>query len=63
MKDGKHAGEGLSFVLDATPAIDALHLSNSLDVDSLRVSVIPADELPAKADITVGRISLFREGF
>jgi tyrosinase len=63
MKDGKHAGEGLSFVLDATPVIDALHLSHSLDVDSLRVSVIPADELPKEADITVGRISLFREGF
>jgi tyrosinase len=61
-KDGKHAGEGLTFVLNITPVIDALHLSHSLDVDSLHVSVIPADELPDEADITVGRISLYREG-
>jgi tyrosinase len=63
IKDGQHAGEGLTFILDVTPVIDALHLSHSLDVDSLRVSVIPADELPEKADITIGRISLYREGF
>jgi tyrosinase len=61
--DGQHAGEGLTFVLNVTPVIDALHLSHSLDVDALRVSVIPADELPENADITVGRVSLYREGF
>jgi tyrosinase len=62
-KDGQHAGEGLTFILDVTPVIDSLHLSHALDVESLNVSVIPADELPEKADITVGRISLYREGF
>src|SRR5256714_6115338 len=34
-QDGKDAGEGLTCVLNITPLIDALHLSHSLDVDSL----------------------------
>jgi tyrosinase len=63
MKDGKHAGEGLTFILDATPVIDELHLKEELDVESLDVSVIPSGPLPEKADITVGRISVYREGF
>ena len=63
MKDGQHAGEGLTFILDATPVIDQLHLKNEFDVESLQVSVIPADPLPENADITVGRISIYREGF
>lgn len=63
MKDGQHAGEGLTFVLDMTPVIDELHLKNELDVESLDVSVIPSGPLPEKADITVGRISVYREGF
>lgn len=63
MKDGQHAGEGLTFILDMTPAIDELHLKNELDVESLGISVIPSGPLPEKADITVGRISVYREGF
>lgn len=63
MKDGQHAGEGLTFILDMTPVIDELHLKNELDVESLGVSVIPSGPLPEKVDITVGRISIYREGF
>jgi tyrosinase len=63
MKDGKHAGEGLTFILDVTPIIDQLHLKNELDVESLGISVIPSGPLPEKVDITVGRISVYREGF
>jgi tyrosinase len=63
MKDGPHAGEGLTFILDVTPVIDELHLKNEFDVESLDVSVIPSGPLPEEADITVGRISVYREGF
>ena len=62
-KDGQHGGEGLTFVLDVTPFIDQLHLGKALDVDSLRVNVVPDRPLPDKTEITVGRISLYRQEF
>jgi tyrosinase len=62
-KDGQHGGEGLTFVLDFTPLIDQLHLANALDVDSLRVNVVPDRPLPDKTEVTVGRISLYRQEF
>lgn len=63
LKDGQHAGEGLSFILDITPIVDRLHLDKTLDADTLQVSIVPSRKLPEKADITVGRISVFREGY
>jgi tyrosinase len=61
-EDGKHGGGGLSFVLDITNIIDALHLSNALDVDSLNVTIVPHRAVPEQAQITVGRISIYRQG-
>lgn len=61
-KDDKHAGQGLSFVLDITKIIDALHLKNALDVDSLNVRIVPRRAIPDQADITVGRVSIYRRG-
>jgi tyrosinase len=61
VKDGDHGGEGLTFLLDVTRIIDSLHLAKTLDVASLRVSLVPSRALSAKADITVGRISLYRQ--
>jgi tyrosinase len=61
VKDGGHGGEGLTFLLDVTPIIDELHLAKTLDVGSLRVSIVPSRALSTKADITVGRISLYRQ--
>jgi tyrosinase len=60
--DGKHAGEGLSFVLDITKIIDTLHLNSALDVDSLKVTIIPHQSVPDQAQITVGRVSIYRQG-
>jgi tyrosinase len=60
--DGKHAGEGLSFVLDITKIIDTLHLNNALDVDSLKVTIVPHHSVPDQAQITVGRVSIYRQG-
>jgi tyrosinase len=61
VKDGDHGGEGLTFILDATRIIDELHLAKELDAGSLSVSIVPSRALSAKTDITVGRISLYRE--
>jgi tyrosinase len=62
LKDAKHAGEGLNFVLDITNIIDALHLTNALDVDSLDVRIVPHQAVPDQAQVTVGRISIYRQG-
>jgi tyrosinase len=62
LKDGKHGGQGLSFVLEITKIVDALHLNNALDVDSLRVTIVPNQSVPEDAHITVGRIGIYRQG-
>jgi len=62
MRDGRHAGMGLSFVLDISNIIDRLHLDRRLLSDALRVTILPDREVPEDAAITVGRISLYRQG-
>jgi tyrosinase len=62
-KDGQHAGEGLTFILGISRIIDELHLENALDADSLRVRIVPSRPLPDNVNITVGRISVYRQGF
>jgi tyrosinase len=60
--DGKHAGEGLNFVLEITKIVDALHLSKNFDVDSLHLRIVPHHAIPDQAQITVGRVSIYRQG-
>jgi len=62
MAGGKHVGGGLSFLLDISPIVDQLHLSNALNTDTLRVTIVPNRPVPANAEITVGRVSVYREG-
>ena len=62
LKDDKHAGQGLNFVLDITKIIDALHLKNALDVDSVKVRIVPHHMIPDQAQISVGRVSIYRQG-
>jgi tyrosinase len=62
LKDGQHAGEGLNFILDITHIADALHLENALDTDALQVRIVPHQPVPEQAEITVGRVSIYREG-
>lgn len=62
LTEGAHAGQGLNFVLDITKIVDALHLRNALDVDNLRVTIVPHRQIPDQAEITVGRISIYRQG-
>jgi tyrosinase len=63
VRDGQHAGEGLTFILDITPIIDRLHVANALDRDSLQVNISPRRPLPEGAEVQVGRISVYRQAF
>jgi tyrosinase len=62
LKDGKHGGQGLTFVLEITKIIDALHLDHALDADSLQVRIVPHQLVPDQAQITIGRVSIYRQG-
>jgi tyrosinase len=62
LQDGSHGGQGLSFVLEITKIVDALHLGNALDVNSLQVRIVPHRPVPEQANITVGRVSIYRQG-
>ena len=42
--------------------MDALRLDNALDVDSLQVRIVPHQPVPEQAEITVGRVSIYRQG-
>jgi tyrosinase len=60
--DGTHAGNGISQVLDITRIIDALHLGNGLDLDHLNVRFVPRTEIRPEDKISVGRVSVYRQG-
>ncbi len=62
LKDGQHGGGGLNFVLDITNIVDNLFLDNTLDADSLDVRIVPNNTVPDNEEITVGRISVYRQG-
>lgn len=59
---GQHVGGGLNFLLNISPIVDRLHLGNALNTDTLRVTIVPNNPLPETANITVGRVSIYREG-
>jgi tyrosinase len=61
-KDGAHGGTGLTFILDITNIVDDLFLNNALDVNSLDVRVTPNQAVADNADITIGRITVYRQG-
>ena len=62
VRDEEHAGHGLNFVLEITHIVDALHLGHALDVDSLDVRLVPVHPVPAEAEVTIGRVSIYRQG-
>jgi tyrosinase len=62
LADAKHAGNGLTFVLEITHVIDALHLAGALNVAQLHVRLVPLNPVPEAAQISIGRISIFRQG-
>jgi tyrosinase len=61
LADDKHAGDGLTFVLEITHVIDTLHLAGALNVAKLNVRLVPLNPVPEAAQISIGRISVFRQ--
>ena len=62
MADNEHAGDGLTFVLEISHVIDALHLTGALNVAKLDVRLVPLNPVPEAARVSIGRISVFRQG-
>jgi tyrosinase len=62
LPDGDNAGAGLTIVLDISDIVDDLHLSDSLDVDTLSVRIVPEGAAPDDATISIGQVSIVREG-
>jgi len=62
LPDSEHGGEGLTFVLDISHVVDAMHLNGTLDVDTIPVQFVPITNIPAGSEISVGRISMYRQG-
>lgn len=62
LADGEQGGDGLTFVLEITRIVDALHLEDSLATRPLDVRLVPVNPVPDSAQISIGRISVFRQG-
>lgn len=62
LSNGEHAGNGLTFVLEISHIIDALHLSGALDANQLQVRLVAVRPIPEAAKVSIGRISVFRQG-
>jgi len=62
LADGQHAGTGLSFTLEITRIVDKLHADQQLKTGSIRVTIVPYRELPGQAQVTIGRVSMYRQG-
>lgn len=60
--DGQQVGDGLTFVLEITNIIDTLHLSGALNAAQLNVRLVPLRPVSDAAQISIGRISVFRQG-
>lgn len=60
--DGQHGGGGLTFTFDISNIIDNLFLNNALDVDSLDVEIEPNHTFADIAQLTVGRVTVYRQG-
>lgn len=59
--DSTHAGDGLTFVIEITRVIDTLHLAGDLNVAQLHVRLVPLNPVAEAANISIGRISIFRQ--
>lgn len=58
---GPHGGEGLSFILDVSHLFDQLHLRDKLSGDQVQVTLRRHHGRPGSGQVTVGRVSLFRQ--
>lgn len=60
LADEEHAGQGLTFVLEITEIVDRLHLED--DIEHLPVRIVPVRPVAQETEISIGRISIFRQG-
>lgn len=60
--DGKHLGGGLSFLLDISPIVDQMQAAQTLNTDNVRVTIVPFPPASGADPVTVGRVSIYREG-
>ena len=60
--DGEEGGQGLTFVLEITDIVDGLTLEGSFDVESLPVRLVPQRPVDEEDELSIGRISIFRQG-
>ena len=61
-RDGEHAGNGLDFALEITDIVDALHLSGDADLAELQVRIVPETPVREADNVTIGRVSVYRQG-
>jgi tyrosinase len=59
---GRAGGQGLTFTLEITKIIDALHLRGDLGPDAIDVTIVSANPIPTQAPITIERVSIYRKG-
>lgn len=62
LRDQPHGGLGVTEVLDITHIIDALHLSGGVEVPNLQVQFFARDEVTPDQNVTVERVSVYRQG-
>jgi tyrosinase len=60
-EDAPHGGNGLTSVLDITDIVDALHLNNQA-LDHLNVRFVPRNRIAPEDKVSVGRVSVYRQG-
>jgi tyrosinase len=60
--DSQHGGKGVSQVLDITEVFDKLSAGGNPLLGQLTVRFVPVTDVRAEDRITVGRVSLYRQG-
>jgi tyrosinase len=54
-----NAGEGLTFIVEIIRILTELFASKSLDLEEIRVSILPDHPLPDSVTIRIGRVTIF----
>lgn len=57
-----HGGNGINESLEITDVVDRLHLNNALDADQLSVRFVPRTPIKPEDQISVERVSVYRQG-
>ncbi len=57
-----HGGNGVNAALEITDIVDALRAKGTLDLAQLQIDLVPDKDLSAADELSIGRISLYRQG-